>query len=235
MKFAGISVLLVAVIPNGVHCFSTHSFQLSTGCVVSRDCRLQMSSEEDIDDALSKLIGKRDAISKKKSENKPTSPVIPPDDLMEELKEPLSDKTGMDIFEMPDFKIKRPLRTPKQSDDGDTKDGSSQDDLLFIDYQAEYEDENDLHIPNRIGFGTMAWGDPDAGFKAGTKLKKKEKKRGMFLAGDLQVCTECSHVFTVFFRGEFYISHIQKYPLEYNIFWRLIFRIIQIDHFALFF
>ena len=191
MKFAGISVLLVAVIPNGIHCFSSTSFQLSSGCGVSRDdCRLQMSSEEDIDDALSKLIGKRDAISKKKSESKPTSPVIPPDDLMEELKEPLSDKTGMDIFEMPDFKTKRPLRTPKLSDDGDNKDGSGQDDLLFIDYQAEYEDENDLHIPNRIGFGTMAWGDPNAGFKTGTKLKKKEKKRGKFLAGDLQVCTD---------------------------------------------
>jgi len=44
-----------------------------------------------------------------------------------------------------------------------------------------------LHITNRIGFTTKAWGDVDEGFKAGKKLKKKDIKRGKFLAGDLQV------------------------------------------------
>eukprot|EP00560_Eucampia_antarctica_P006366 CAMPEP_0197826482 /NCGR_PEP_ID=MMETSP1437-20131217/3439_1 /TAXON_ID=49252 ORGANISM="Eucampia antarctica, Strain CCMP1452" /NCGR_SAMPLE_ID=MMETSP1437 /ASSEMBLY_ACC=CAM_ASM_001096 /LENGTH=464 /DNA_ID=CAMNT_0043426951 /DNA_START=257 /DNA_END=1651 /DNA_ORIENTATION=+ len=146
-----------------------------------------MSTEEESDDdALSKLIGKRGGIVKKRADT-PKAPVIPPDDLPE-LKEPLSDKTGMDVFEMPDFKVKRPLRSANKGDDNNSdSEGSNDKDELFIDYQAEYEDENDLHIPNRIGFGTMAWGNPDSGFKIGKKLKKKEKKRGKFLAGDLQV------------------------------------------------
>lgn len=58
-----------------------------------------------------------------------------------------------------------------------------------IDYLADYEDENDLHIPNRIGFGTMAWGDERYGFvpKKNKKLKKKQIAAGKFVPGDLQV------------------------------------------------
>lgn len=60
---------------------------------------------------------------------------------------------------------------------------------IKIDFLAN--DENELHIPNRMGFTTVAWGDVDAGFKEGKKLKKKEIKMGKFLAGDLQVCLMC--------------------------------------------
>jgi hypothetical protein len=101
----------------------------------------------------------------------------------------------MDIFEMPEFKTVRPLRTPKEVDDkarggDDASGGGSMDGSLsdyYIDFQADYEDENDLHIPNRMGFTTVVWGDVDAGFKQGKKLKKKEIQMGKFLAGDLQV------------------------------------------------
>lgn len=187
MKFSNVCVIVLGAIPGSVSAFSSssafapHSVALNT--------RLQMSSEEDevddIDDALSKLIGKRDGITKKKAST-PKTPMVPPDDLPE-LKEPLSDKTGMDIFEMPEFKTKRPLRSAKKEESDDELDTVGNSGELYIDYQAEYEDENDLHIPNRMGFGTMAWGDQDAGFKVGKRLKKKEKKRGKFLAGDLQV------------------------------------------------
>jgi len=100
----------------------------------------------------------------------------------------------MDIFEMPDFKAARPLKTPKEVDDigrGGTGAGDknkNEEGDAYADFEAEYDDENELHIPNRIGFTTQAWGDVDEGFKAGKKLKKKEIKAGKFLAGDLQVC-----------------------------------------------
>ena len=152
-------------------------------------------NDED-DDALSKLIGKRDSIRKKRdviSKSPTSSDSVPIDDLSpEKLDEILGGKKGMEVFEMPEFKTKRPLIS--RADD-ETKDKSrggpgtnqEKDQDKFIDYQADYEDENDFHIPNRIGFGTASWGDVDRGFKPGKKMKKKEMKSGMFLAGDLQV------------------------------------------------
>lgn len=56
-----------------------------------------------------------------------------------------------------------------------------------IDYLADYDDENELHIPNRIGFGTARWGDVNKGFVAEGRLKKKQVEEGKFLPGDLQV------------------------------------------------
>lgn len=176
----------MGVVPGTVCAFS--GSRTFTHHSVAPTVRLQMSTEEeedDVDDALAKLIGKRGGIVKKAASS-PKGPVIPPDDLPE-LKDPLPEKTGMDIFEMPDFKVKRPLRTGKKDEDDNDPDSVGEKGDLFIDYQAEYDDENDLHISNRIGFGTKAWGDQDAGFKIGKRLKKKEKKRGKFLAGDLQV------------------------------------------------
>jgi diketogulonate reductase-like aldo/keto reductase len=45
-------------------------------------------------------------------------------------------------------------------------------------------DENNLHIPNRLGFGTMAWGDTSRGFTTKRKVSKKMAKGGKFNAGD---------------------------------------------------
>eukprot|EP00559_Dactyliosolen_fragilissimus_P001217 CAMPEP_0184865510 /NCGR_PEP_ID=MMETSP0580-20130426/18348_1 /TAXON_ID=1118495 /ORGANISM="Dactyliosolen fragilissimus" /LENGTH=521 /DNA_ID=CAMNT_0027364745 /DNA_START=254 /DNA_END=1819 /DNA_ORIENTATION=- len=167
--------------------------------------------EEDLDDELSKLIGKRDALRRSTSASAststsssstesssssttasgetPSSKVMTP----EEITSLYEGKTGMDMFEMPEFKTKRPDRISKTDeiyDKGRDTSGSSSDknaEDKFIDFQAEYEDENEFHVPNRIGFGTMAWGDTTLGFKDGKKLKKKEKKAGKFLPGDLQV------------------------------------------------
>jgi len=47
-------------------------------------------------------------------------------------------------------------------------------------------DENDLHIPNRIGFGTQCWGDTSRGFTSERKMTKKMAKEGkLFNPGDL--------------------------------------------------
>jgi hypothetical protein len=186
--------------------YSTAFVGIHKHTIDSTSCSLQklyssISDDDDDDDgegddALSKLIGKRDSIRKKReviSKPQTLSDDVSIDELPpEKLEEILGGKTGMEVFEMPEFKTKRPL--VKRLDD-ETKDksrggpGSSQekDEDKFIDFQAEYDDENDFHIPNRVGFGTAAWGEPDRGFKAGKKMKKKESKSGMFLAGDLQV------------------------------------------------
>jgi hypothetical protein len=166
------------------------------------DTNLEEEEEEELPDELAKLIGKRASISKKTSSSSGTSvppTKVNPDDpnLIDETAAKLYEgKTGMDIFEMPEFKSKRPLRKPKEMDDssrgGSSVDKKAQDEgEYYIDYQADYDDENDFHVPNRIGFTTVAWGDTGLGFKSGKKLKKKEIKAGLFLAGDLQVCYMC--------------------------------------------
>ena len=164
------------------------------------DTNQEEEDEEELSDELAKLIGKRASISKKTSSSSGTSLTSPtkvnPDDpnLIDETTAKLYEgKTGMDIFDMPEFKSKRPLRKPKEMDDssrgGSSVDKNEKDEgEYYIDYQADYDDENDFHVPNRIGFTTVAWGDTGQGFKSGKKLKKKEIKAGFFLAGDLQVC-----------------------------------------------
>ena len=57
---------------------------------------------------------------------------------------------------------------------------------MFVDWTEDYEDENEFHIPNRIGFSTLDWGNGKAGFVAG-KLKKKDRKAGKFNKADLMV------------------------------------------------
>jgi len=54
--------------------------------------------------------------------------------------------------------------------------------------QTEFQlpgDENDFHIPYRIGFGTMSWGDTSRGFTTKRKITKKMAKSGQFNAGDV--------------------------------------------------
>mmetsp|Transcript_7029 Transcript_7029/g.10711 ORF Transcript_7029/g.10711 Transcript_7029/m.10711 type:complete len:536 (+) Transcript_7029:105-1712(+) len=159
--------------------------------------------EEPLSDELSKLIGKRSSISSARKSSPATvassaSSRIPSDNDENAIIDPSFEalyegKTGMDMFEMPEFKTKRPLKTPKEMEDktrggdGGSGSGSGSSSDAYIDYMAEYDDENDLHIPNRMGASTVAWGDVDQGFKAGKKLKKKEIRAGKYLAGDLQV------------------------------------------------
>lgn len=152
------------------------------------------NDDDDLSDELSKLIGKRASIGKHNSLDDSVSNTS--NDVTNKRKKDTiasmyEGKTGMDMFEMPEFQSKRPLRISEINDPsrapGGSKNGDEEKESLYIDFMAEYEDENEFHIPNRIGFGTKDWGDSTAGFRFGKKLKKKELKRGMFLAGDLQV------------------------------------------------
>lgn len=159
--------------------------------------RLHMSDDDDDlddlfgedDDALSALIGKRDRIYKstpKADKPKPPSTDEEIDAKLDEIEAKVADFDYMD--DLPEFTSKRPVRTPKKVEKKEEKEDSAPDDeISFFDYQADYDDENDFHIPNRMGFGTSAWGEVKMGFKEGKKLKKKEMKAGRYLAGDLQV------------------------------------------------
>ena len=168
----------------------------TTHRIITATSALHMSDDDDLDDlfgeeddALSALIGKRAQMYKEKPKEKPKVPVTEEeiDAKLDEIEKKVADYDYMD--DLPEFTSKRPLRTPKKKEKEEKKDddAADTDEVIFMDYQADYDDENELHIPNRMGFGTAGWGDVKSGFKEGKKLKKKEIKAGRYLAGDLQV------------------------------------------------
>ena len=120
-----------------------------------------------------------------------------------------SSSTSLDIDALfsrdyvPDFKTKRSssfgsragdATTPPpffgnddSDDDSDKKDEDTTP--LFVDWTADYDDENEFHIPNRIGFTTIDWANAKKGFVNG-KLKKKDRKLGKYNQSDLKVRDE---------------------------------------------
>ncbi|KAL7459757.1 hypothetical protein ACHAWC_011562 [Mediolabrus comicus] len=157
--------------------------------------------KERVNSELDSLISKRDAIKKNIIANTKPDDDTPPleemsdDDIAKMLS---SDETDIDdLFArdyMPSFATKRgPSRSGLSSgDSGGVLDGDEVEDedrALFVDWTEDYEDENEFHIPNRIGFTTAEWGDKKKGFVAG-KLKKKERKAGKFNKSDLKKAYE---------------------------------------------
>ena len=147
------------------------------------------------DDEISKLIGRRSQIKRKKSEEA-QAPSVP---------ETLEPTVDLDLDKLPQFKTERPVRRKSPASEEDSEDGGSsrgskkgkkkdgkEDDKMgpIVDFLADYDDENDWHIPNRIGITTMAWGDPKQDFVASGKLTKRMVKAGQFVPGDLQVAFE---------------------------------------------
>lgn len=182
---------LLSAVPVASSRFRLAAVTASRGLLAKKsdDDDFDFGFDDNDDDALSKLIGKRDVIRATKQDAPPPTEKPPVPD--EEISEPKDLDVGdLDLENLPEFKTKRPMRTPKKSKDDEKKkdDDVDEDDTVnYMDYMADYDDENDFHIPNRIGFGTAAWGNEKKGFKAGKKLKKKDIKAGRYLAGDLQV------------------------------------------------
>ena len=95
---------------------------------------------------------------------------------------------------MPEFKIKRSgssSRGLSAGDSGGVLDDPNEEDEetgLFVDWTEDERniDENEFHIPNRIGFTTVDWGNEKRGFVSG-KLKKNDRKSGKFNKADLRV------------------------------------------------
>jgi aryl-alcohol dehydrogenase-like predicted oxidoreductase len=146
---------------------------------------MSLRSSLDDDDELSKLIGKRNEIKRKRKEEQ--TPKEEEDDLL--LPDSI-DVASMDFDKMPDFKTKRVQRVPKKKDKDEEEEkakASVSKEPTYIDYYADHEDENEFHIPNRMGVSTKGWGDVSAGFVPSGKLKKQELKEGKYVPGDLQV------------------------------------------------
>jgi aryl-alcohol dehydrogenase-like predicted oxidoreductase len=164
--------------------------------------------EEDGDDEISKLISRRSQIKRRKRE----------DDNIKSAESLTTTASGESIVDinldaLPEFKTERPVRSRRadnedesssSSDEGEDDDGSSatgrsksassSSSLPIVDFRADYDDENDLHVPNRMGVSTRAWGDPRLNFSAAVsgggstnKLTKRDIKMGKFVAGDVQL------------------------------------------------
>jgi len=131
------------------------------------------------DDELSKLIGKRGQIRRKKKEE-----VF--DDVLDSMS---VDEDELAWESLPEFKTKRTKRQPTKKDDDENKkpDRDYKDGPEYIDFLADYDDENDFHVPNRLGISTRCWGDEKEGFVSSGKLKKKQLREGKFVPGDLQM------------------------------------------------
>jgi len=101
------------------------------------------------------------------------------------------DTDNIDWESMPEFKTKRTKRQPKKVEEDEDKDKSSaggyNDEPNYVDFLADHDDENDFHIPNRLGISTKCWGDEKEGFVPSGKLSKKQLREGKFVPGDLQM------------------------------------------------
>ena len=150
------------------------AFLPSTPLARGRLTSLTSSSSDD--DEISKLIGKRNQIKRKKKEEPPPEPSEPVVDL--------------DLDKLPEFTTERPVRrasTPAEEEEK-TDSKPSKEAPPIVDFMGDYQDENDMHIPNRMGVSTAAWGGPL--MKSSGKLTKRQKQAGMFVPGDVQLALD---------------------------------------------
>jgi aryl-alcohol dehydrogenase-like predicted oxidoreductase len=140
--------------------------------------KIRLSDKGDGDE-VSKLIGKRDQINRRRKED------IQTEKRLEKL-EPVVD---LDLDNLPKFTAERPLRGVKidETNELQGEDKTTSSDSPIVDFMAEYDDENDFHIPNRIGISTRCWGDSSRNFLSGGKLTKRMVKLGKFVPGDVQL------------------------------------------------
>ena len=177
-----VSVLAVALLSLGV--IATNAFTMmrpsSVHLLPPRSLALSSSMDPNDEDELSKLIGKRNEIKRKR---KAEEDIVERDALEFDISE---DSLNWD--NLPEFKTSRPVRKKKSSSEEKNKKKDEEEKDKGLDFLLDYADENEFHVPNRIGVTTAAWGDPTLGFVAGGKLTKKMRREGKFVPGDLQVC-----------------------------------------------
>lgn len=134
------------------------------------------------DDELSKLISKRNQIKRSKKKDDIEA-------IGEKLAASMEPMIDLDLDKLPEFKTERVARRKEKGDDDEEEVSSKQKEgsAPIVDYLADYEDENDWHIPNRIGVTSAAWGDASKNFVPAGKLTKRMQKAGKFVAGDVQL------------------------------------------------
>jgi hypothetical protein len=140
-------------------------------------------SDADVPDEIAKLIAKGKSIRQNAEKQK----AVEPDEQFS-----VDVNAWTDLDKLPEFKMKVPEK-PAEDKKPETPKKKKDDEQSFgYDYTMDYADENEFHIPNRIGISTSSWGDPNKGFVANGKLSKAMKKEGKFLPGDAQVRMWCS-------------------------------------------
>jgi len=192
-----LSILLCCLLSKS-EAFSIHSLHQQQSVIDRRTTAISPSSllssaadngnANSDDDELSKLIDRRNQIKRKKKEKQ------------EEEIVPYEPTVDLNLDKLPEFKTERPARRRANSEqkdsessndgDGDAKNDKSKKDLPIIDFKGDYDDENDLHVTNRIIASTISWGDPKRNFCASGKLTKRMIKEGKFVPGDLQLAHE---------------------------------------------
>jgi aryl-alcohol dehydrogenase-like predicted oxidoreductase len=158
------------------------AFSLTTPLSASRSGTSRKPLHMSDDDELSKLISKRNQIKRNKKKEDIMDAI---EDKLAAAMEPVVD---LDLDKLPEFKTERIARR-KETDETAEEDSSKKKeaDAPIVDYFADYEDENDWHIPNRIGITSVAWGDTAKNFVPTGKLTKRLQKAGKFVAGDVQL------------------------------------------------
>eukprot|EP00538_Stauroneis_constricta_P006930 CAMPEP_0119565660 /NCGR_PEP_ID=MMETSP1352-20130426/30788_1 /TAXON_ID=265584 /ORGANISM="Stauroneis constricta, Strain CCMP1120" /LENGTH=226 /DNA_ID=CAMNT_0007614633 /DNA_START=7 /DNA_END=683 /DNA_ORIENTATION=+ len=151
-----------------------------TNVVQSQSTTTTLFSSNMDDDELSKLIGKRNKIVRRKKE----------DDADMDISSNIDALDDISLDDLPAFETKRPVRSSssgkKKKEETKQEKGGRDQPPTIMDYMSDYEDENELHIPNRLGFTTIGWGDPTAGFSTLKKLKKQAMKQGKYNVVDLR-------------------------------------------------
>lgn len=140
-----------------------------------------LRSSSDDNDEISKLISKRSQIKRKKREDVENQILS---------SEPMVD---INLDSLPEFKTERPVRRISSDNDEEGDEAAAMADKAtepsspIVDFMADHEDENDFHIPNRMGVSTIAWGDISRNFVPSGKLTKRSIQLGKFVPGDLQL------------------------------------------------
>jgi aryl-alcohol dehydrogenase-like predicted oxidoreductase len=146
-------------------------------------------------DELSKLISKRSQIKRVKKDTVERA--------QEKLATSIEPVVDLDLDTLPEFSFERNRRRRKDDDDdadGNDSHGSASNPTEttkavnappIIDYMADYADENDWHVVNRIGVTSICWGDPSRNFVAASgKLSKQWQRAGKFVAGDVALAVQ---------------------------------------------
>jgi hypothetical protein len=182
MVWSGRNVLSVLVALTLLTAASVNAFSARPLLLPSRassSSRLYSSIDPNDEDELSRLIGKRNEIKRKK---KAEEDIVERDTLEFDISE-----DDIEWDNLPEFKTSRPVRKKSTGSSDKEKKKKEEERDQGLDFLADYGDENEFHIPNRIGVTTVSWGDPNAGFVTGGKLTKKMRREGKFVPGDLQV------------------------------------------------
>lgn len=125
------SILLTAAITlDSAVAFVPSHFGLSPGSLIPshRTQRLYSSQE---DDELSRLIGKRNEIKRKRKEELPSE-----DDFLENMV--TADPDSLDLEKMPDFQTQRKAIMPKKSEKKEKAKTETSNEVIFTDYYADY-------------------------------------------------------------------------------------------------